>query len=57
MVKCQSKKSESETGWAKKYGDGEGEATESSWASFIKRRRVGLEAEVAMFQVVNGLLD
>lgn len=41
MVKCQSKRFESETGWAQKCGDGDGDDSESSAASFIRRRRVG----------------
>ena len=43
-MKCQSNRFESETGWAWKYGDGEGDEEESSWASFIRRRRVVLAA-------------
>lgn len=44
-MKCQSKRFESETGWAWKYGDGEEDEAESSCASLIRRRRVVL-AEV-----------
>lgn len=40
-MKCQSKRFESETGWAQKCGDGDGDDSESSAASFIKRRMVG----------------
>lgn len=41
MVKCQSKRFESDTGWAQKCGDGEGDEADSSAASFMRRRRVG----------------
>lgn len=41
-MKCQSKKSESETGCAWKCGDGDEDAEESSWASFMSRRSVVL---------------
>lgn len=40
IVKCQSKRFESDTGWAKKCGDGDGEDADSSAASFISRRVV-----------------
>jgi hypothetical protein len=40
-VKCQSNRFESDTGCAQKCGDGEGDDSESSAASFIKRRIVG----------------
>lgn len=38
MVKCHSYRLESETGWAVKSGDAEGDVEESSWASLINRR-------------------
>jgi hypothetical protein len=40
-VKCQSKRLESETGWAQNWGDGDGDVADSSAASFIRRRIVG----------------
>ena len=47
-MKCQSKKFESETGWAWKYGDGDEDAEDSSWASFIRRRKVVMIAQTAV---------
>jgi len=41
MVKCQSKRLDSETGWAQKCGEGDGEEADSSAASFMRRRSVG----------------
>jgi len=41
IVKCQSKRFESETGCAQKCGEGDGEEADSSVASFMRRRSVG----------------
>lgn len=40
-MKCQSNRFESDTGCAQKWGEGEGDDSESSAASFINRRMVG----------------